>query len=93
MRMSWTRWPLKVPSHPNHFDSMTHQHLFPASLQHAASTHAGTAAGTYLQLGWICNDNGIKLQSKAMMKTTGSMQSLLQWYERTAEFQYTTQKV
>lgn len=53
IRGGWTGWPLKVSSHPNHFDSMTLWHLFTASLQHPASACAGAAAATYLQLGWI----------------------------------------
>lgn len=38
IRRAWTRWPWKVPSHPNPFDSVTFWHLFTASLQPPVST-------------------------------------------------------
>lgn len=53
MRMSWTRQPLKVPSHLNHFDSTTYKHLLPASLQHAASTCMCRCSCRHLFAAWL----------------------------------------
>lgn len=76
-------WPLKVPSHPNRFDSVTSWVTNICSLLLSSTQWACLQVQLQVpiwSLAGFCHVSGIKLQSKAMMKATGSMWSLLQLF-------------